>query len=91
LRIFRTAAFLLVMVFVLAAGSHFTARPAFPAAPGQPAAESPEYTVASTEMRSVATAAPSPVSISGDISEKLVLLGVGTLLLGLAAAVRRTV
>jgi len=83
---------LLSAALIVFVGILTTAMPAFPgAAPRQPG-DKPEYTVASTEMSGAAnTAVTARVPLVGGLSEKLVLLGVGTLLLGLAAAVRRTV
>jgi hypothetical protein len=63
-------------------------RAAPPEAGGQP-----EYTVASTEVHGVATGGTVvalPIASLPRASERLTLVAVGGLLLGLAAAVRRT-
>ena len=78
--------FVLTLLFVtLAARS----APAVPPQDGR----SPEYTVASGEVPArTSTTVPLPVGLDplGSVPEKLALVMVGGLLLGLAAAVRRT-
>jgi len=72
---------------VLLAGTSIAVAGWMPSAGSQP-----QYTVASKEMDAIGTGTVvvAPTSRLNGISEKLMLVAAGGLLLGLAAAVRRT-
>ncbi|MBP7569148.1 MAG: hypothetical protein KBA95_03700 [Acidobacteria bacterium] len=81
------AALAALALVVLLAGTSIAVAGWMPGAGSQP-----QYTVASKEMDTIGTGTVvvAPTSRLKGISEKLMLVAVGGLLLGLAAAVRRT-